>query len=137
MHTARAAAAVAALFSFALAATADEQDRLKVGVQPDGRIVVPTNQILRPAGTQVLFPGRPVALALIDEGKVLAVQNRTGLVFIDTATAKVKQTLASKVGLSVVGLVARDNRVYTSDAKDHVRIALRQDDGSYRWEKTI
>src|SRR5262249_44991478 len=31
---------------------ADEYDNLKVGVQPDGRIVVPTNQILKPAGVQ-------------------------------------------------------------------------------------
>ena len=43
---------------------ADERDRLKVGLQPDGRIVVPTNQILQPAGTQVTFPGRPVDLLL-------------------------------------------------------------------------
>src|SRR5437016_6036 len=28
---------------------ADERDTLKVGEQPDGRIVVPTNQILQPA----------------------------------------------------------------------------------------
>src|SRR3954454_7007488 len=89
-----------------LAAPADEQDRLKVGVQPDGRIVVPTNQILKPAGTQVLFPGRPVALALVEDGKTLAVQNKNDLTFIDVATAKVKQTLASKVGLSVAGLTA-------------------------------
>src|SRR5439155_2956301 len=40
------------------AAPADERDRLTVGLQPDGRIVVPTNQILRPAGRQVTFPGR-------------------------------------------------------------------------------
>ena len=50
---------------------ADETDRLKVGTQPDGRVVVPTNQILQPAGLQALFPGRPVDLALIDDGKTL------------------------------------------------------------------
>ena len=48
---------------------ADERDKLKVGVQPDGRIVVPTNQILQPAGKQVTFPGRPVDLLLIDEAR--------------------------------------------------------------------
>src|SRR5438128_6666180 len=42
--------------------TADERDKLKVGLQPDGRIVVPTNQILQPAGKQVTFSGRPVDL---------------------------------------------------------------------------
>jgi YVTN family beta-propeller protein len=115
----------------------DEQDRLKVGLQPDGRIVVPTNQILKPAGTQVLFPGRPVALALVEDGKTLAVQNKNDLTFIDVATAKVKQTLASKVGLSVVGLTAAAERVYTSDAKDHVRVAVRGAGGKYEWEKAV
>src|SRR5437899_992321 len=71
----------------------DDQDRLQVGVQSDGRIVVPTNQILNPAGRQITFPGRPVDLALTDDGKTLVVKNQRDLVFIDVATAKVKQTL--------------------------------------------
>src|SRR5687768_11594357 len=67
----------------AMVLLADERDSLKVGVQPDGRIVVPTNQILDPAGTQVTFPGRPVDLILIDEGNTLAVKSMKDLVFID------------------------------------------------------
>ena len=59
----------------ALPAVADERDRLKVGLQPDGRIVVPTNQILQPAGKQVTFPGRPVDLLLIEDGKTLVAKN--------------------------------------------------------------
>src|SRR5881392_1154482 len=73
---------------------ADERDRLKVGLQPDGRIVVPTNQILQPAGKQVTFPGRPVDLLLIEGGKTLVAKNMKNLVFIDAATGAVKQTLA-------------------------------------------
>jgi Dual specificity phosphatase, catalytic domain len=42
-----------------LAAGALAQNDVKVGLQPDGRIIVPTNQVLKPAGTQVTFPGRP------------------------------------------------------------------------------
>ena len=87
---------------------ADERDRLEVGLQADGRIVVPTNQILKPAGKQVLFPGRPVDLALTDEGRTLVVKNLKDLVFIDAATGEVKQTLASPVGFSVVGLLAHE-----------------------------
>src|SRR5215208_47387 len=71
----------------------DEQQRLKVGLQADGRIVVPTNQVLEPAGRQVTFPGRPVDLALIDEGRTLVVENLADLVFIDVATARVVQIL--------------------------------------------
>src|SRR5438105_15690693 len=88
-------------------------ETLKVGVQPDGSIVVPTNQVLRPAGKQVTFPGRPVDLALTDAGRTLIVKNQYNLVFIDTATLQIRQSLATKavppnyksMGFSVVGLV--------------------------------
>src|SRR5262245_9469175 len=141
----------------------DELDQLKVGVQPDGRIVVPTNQILKPAGKQVTFPGRPVDLALTDDGKTLVVKNMRSLVFIDVATAKVKQTLALvepkappfdaekdpiapsgkpvqhkyPVGFSVVGLLVKGDRVYATDCYNHIRVARRKEDGSYKWEAPI
>ena len=88
-------------------APADDRNALPVGVQPDGRIVVPTNQVLKPAGEQVTFPGRPVDLALADGGKTLVVKNKNNLVFIDAATGEVEQTLTSPVGFSVVGLAVR------------------------------
>src|SRR3954453_17740437 len=100
-----------------LALSADDTDRLQVGVQPDGRIVVPTNQVLQPAGTQVSFPGRPVDLLLVEDGRTLVVKNRTDLVFLDPATGKVKQTLRSPgqgkaaSGFSVVGLARAGNRI--------------------------
>src|SRR5690349_25167177 len=87
--------ALLALAGLVAALRADDADRLKVGVQPDGRIVVPTNQVLQPAGTQVAFPGRPVDLALIGDGRTLVVKNRQDLVFIDLATGQVRQTLAT------------------------------------------
>src|SRR5262245_5858626 len=70
----------------------DDLDRLKVGVQPDGRIVVPTNQVLQPAGTQIIFPGRPVSLLPIDDGRTLVVQSKIDLVFIDLKARKIRQT---------------------------------------------
>ena len=51
-----------------------------VGPQADGSILVPTNQLLRPAGFQMLFPGRPVDLALSPDGKWLAVLDRKSVV---------------------------------------------------------
>jgi YVTN family beta-propeller protein len=120
---------------------ADERDRLKVGLQPDGRIVVPTNQILKPAGTQVTFPGRPVDLLLIEDGKTLVAKNMRDLVFIDPATGKVKQTLALpaateglSAAFSAVGLLAAGDRVFATDSQSGVRVARRKADGSYGWE---
>src|SRR5215470_1811426 len=120
--------------SVGLSLHADDLDRLKVGVQADGSIVVPTNQILKPAGQQVTFPGRPVDLALAEGGKTLVVKNLHDLVFIDVATAKVKQSLRlRKGGFSVVGLAVRGERVYASDADRRVHVARRHAGGQYRW----
>ena len=121
---------------------ADEQDRLRVGLQPDGRIVVPTNQILKPAGKQITFPGRPVDLAFAEDGRTLVVKNMRDLVFIDVASGKMKQTLPltrrpnSKLGLGVVGLAVSGD-IYVSDAQDHVHVAQPQDDGKYAWQSMV
>jgi YVTN family beta-propeller protein len=148
-----------------LAVAAQGPEQFKVGLQPDGRVVVPTNQVLKPAGKQVTFPGRPVDLALTDDGKTLVVKNMKDLVIIDVATAAVKQTLELKgvpplaafdpdavmkrpiapdgkgshypTGFSVVGLLVRGDRVYASDSKNHVQVARRQKDGTYAWEERI
>src|SRR5260221_12364953 len=106
----RAAVPTLSLLLALAAVRADDLDRLTVGPQPDGRVVVPTNQILQPAGRQVTFPGRPVDLALADSGKTLVVKSMSDLVFIDVATGKILQKLAlpgrgdPKPAFSVVGL---------------------------------
>jgi YVTN family beta-propeller protein len=130
-----------------LGRSADEQDTLKVGEQPDGRIVVPTNQILQPAGRQITFPGRPVDLALAEDGKVLVAKSNRTLELIDLTTGKVRQTLLipqpllpvgdKKPGFSVVGLLVRGGRVYASDAMGQVRVAERRADGKYAFTKSI
>src|SRR6266542_2700522 len=102
--------AVCALAVLIFARPARAQEHPKIGLQPDGRIIVPTNQVLKPAGTQITFPGRPVSLLLIDDGKTLVVQNKINLVFIDVKSNKIKQTLASPAGLSVTGLAGNTER---------------------------
>jgi YVTN family beta-propeller protein len=130
-------ASLALFAAVALTRSADEPDTLKVGEQPDGRIVVPTNQILEPAGRQITFPGRPVDMVLAEDGKVLVVKCNRTLEFVDLATGKVRQSLAllnigdPKPGFGVVGLVVRGDRVYASDAQGQVRVAERKADGKY------
>ena len=121
----------------------DDQDLLKVGVQPDGRIVVPTNQVLSPAGKQITFPGRPVDLALADDGRTVVAKSQRSLVFIDTAAGTVKQTLSlpqqgkPKPGFGVVGLLVQGDKIYASDAHSRVRVAQRGADGAYQWALAI
>jgi YVTN family beta-propeller protein len=125
------------------AVPADDHDRLTVGVQKDGRIVVPTNQVLKPAGKQVTFPGRPVDLSFADHGKTLVVKCAFDLVFIDVATATIKQTLSlprrgsPRPGFSVVGLQAVGDRIFASDAHNQLRVALRQPNSAYRFSPAI
>jgi YVTN family beta-propeller protein len=141
----------------------DRLSEVTIGLQPDGSVLVPTNQVLRPAGTQITFPGRPVDLALLEDGKTLVVKNLRDLVFIDVAAGKIKQileldrgrgpepiygikALTTKPigadgkqrapygdGFSVVGLVTQGRRVYVTDALNRVQVALRQQDGTYAW----
>jgi YVTN family beta-propeller protein len=116
---------------------------LPVGVQADGRIVVPTNQILRPAGKQIEFAGRPVDLAFAAGGKTLVVKNQRDLVFIDVATLRIKQVLGlpkkgdPRPGFSAVGLLVEGGRVYATDAQSGIRVASQDSDGSYKWEPPI
>lgn len=134
-------------FSLVLVAGPTDRDQLKVGLQPDGRIVVPTNQILQPAGRQVTFPGRPVDLVLLEDGKTLVAKNMRDLVVIDAITGKVTQTLPIKAGpvpkggkapgFSAVGLVAAKDRVYVTDSQSAVHVARRNLNGNLTWDKPL
>jgi DNA-binding beta-propeller fold protein YncE len=136
-------AALALLFLAGEKSAADERDSLAVGLQPDGSILVPTNQSLKPAGAQVAFAGRPVDLELIEGGRVLVAKNMRDLVFIDVSSATIRQTLPlpSAKGLaesfSAVGLATLGEKILASDSQGAVRVAILQQDGRYGWEKSI
>ena len=115
-------------------------DNARVGPQPDGSVLVPTNQLLRPAGLQIYFPGRPVDLALSPDGKWLAVKNRKSLVLIRVQDRTIMQTLPYGLsGASFTGLAfAGDGQtIYVTDAKEHVRIAQLDERHIMRWQQPI
>ena len=56
------------------------------------------------------------------------------LVFIDVATAK-SQTLELAGGLQRRRSVLLEDRIFVTDAKDHLRIAVKQPDGTYQWRR--
>ena len=70
-----------------------EKENEVIGVQADGRILVPTNQALKPAGKEITFPGRPVDLHFTDGGDTLIVKNSGDLIFIDVKELKIKAKL--------------------------------------------
>ncbi len=122
---------------------ADKRDLLQVGPQPDGSILVPTNQLLTPAGRQVAFAGRPVDLLVLDQGRLLAAKNMRSLVFIDPNTGQIIQTLElpsekdAGRAFSAVGLAAWDDRILATDCLDGVRIANRGAGGKYQWDRQL
>jgi YVTN family beta-propeller protein len=71
----------------------DVPDTAQVGVNGENRTVLPVNQVLIPAGTQIPLPGlRPQALALSPDGQLLAVSGKTSeLVIIDPALGTIAQ----------------------------------------------
>lgn len=64
-----------------------------VGKQADGSYIVPTSQMIDPAGTTITFPGRPMDIALNPVEIILAVKNIYNIVFFDVTSQSIKQTL--------------------------------------------
>ena len=71
------------------AAGQDLYERSRVGTLDDGRIVVPTNQVLSPAGRQVIVGGRPTDVALSPNGRWLAVLNLSQVLLVDVESGEI------------------------------------------------
>ena len=118
----------------------DDRAPMKVGPQPDGTILVPTNQLLTPAGFQVLLPGRPTDLALSPDGKLLAVKNKNDIVLIRMRDRAVLQTLPiEEGGQGFTGILFSPDgqRVYSTDSEGRILVAAPADGGPWRWQAPI
>ena len=112
---------------------------MRVGMQADGSILVPTNQLLRPAGYQIQFSGRPVDLALSPNGKWLAVLNINSLDLIRVSDRSKIQSLKIKKGGSFNGITfSKDGKkIYVSQARDFVMVAELGKDNVLTWANQI
>lgn len=94
---------------------------VKVGDLVNGGVVVPTGDVLKPAGSSLLIDRRPVATVLSATGETLYVRDNEGLTVIDVA--KMKVTARVKLGGSgLCGMVLneQETRLYTSNATNGV-----------------
>jgi YVTN family beta-propeller protein len=95
----------------------------QVGKQPNGSVLVPTNQVITPAGQQIMMNGtRPNAVAISPDGKTAAFLATGSLVTtVDLGTGKVKQLLnpngGGRGGAAPTGIVysADGRHLYASD----------------------
>ena len=115
------------------------QDRVprKLGPQPDGTILVPTNQLLSPAGLQILFPGRPTDLALSPDGSLLAVKNMRDILLVRMQDRAILQTLpVEKGGQGFVGILFSEDgkRIFTTDSEGLIHVAALDAQNVMRWE---
>lgn len=112
----------------------------KVGNQPDGSILVPTNQLLRPAGFQIYLPGRPVDIALTPDEKFLLVKNMSDLDLIRLSDRTILQSLPySQNGASFTGICIspEGHRIYVTDSKDRICIAELDKSNILHWEDPV
>ena len=110
--------------------------KMRVGGTPRGPDSNNTNGGIN--GTPVLYQATDMALdpatnrLYISDG-----YGNRHVVIIDAETGTIRQTLASPVGFSVVGLATRGDRVYASDVQSAVHVAVRKADGTYDWDSPI
>ena len=101
---------------------------IRVGQLPDGEQAIPTKQILRAAGQQVQFGGRPVDLVLSPDGRFVFIKNINNLVVADTATWTLLQTASYPGGgASLHGIATRHTgveKVYAMQAGREIRIIV-------------
>jgi YVTN family beta-propeller protein len=93
-------------------------DELRIGDGERGRIVVPTNQVLAPAGKQVAFSGRPTDVALSPDGRWLAVLERGHVLTIDPQSGQLVSRVPHASG-SYAGIV------FTPDGKRLLASSIR------------
>src|SRR5262249_44806224 len=97
---------------------------VRVGVQPDGSIVVPTGQRLTPAGSQIEVADRPLGMALSPDGTLMVVATASNfasrrLHVIDVAAQTVTQTI--NIGDSFVGVAfsSSGENLYVGGGRDN------------------
>jgi len=115
-------------------------ENIRVGPQPDGSILVPTNQLLRPAGFQVYLPGRPVDLTLIPSKNILVVKNRLSLDIIRIRDRTILQSLEYKEsGSSFTGLSVSDDgsRIFVTSATNKIFMAELDENLVMQWKDAI
>jgi YVTN family beta-propeller protein len=114
----------------------DFLEKAVVGPQGDGTYVVPTTQRINPAGDTLLFPGRPVGLALSPDGTTMAVKNMKDILLVDPAARSIVQTLPlPKDGASFCGIAwsGDGSTVWTTSSKRYLHCAERDKDGFFQW----
>jgi YVTN family beta-propeller protein len=89
--------------TFVMPSAAQDTPNPPLGSQDDGSVIVPSNQVLRPAGTTTALAQRPVDMALSPDGSLLAVVTDKSTLLINAETMEVLANF-DRTGRSVAGV---------------------------------
>ena len=114
-------------------------------VQDDRKVndsLLPTGQLIEPAGELTAFNGRPVDVQLSPDGKYVFAKDRSALRVIDKRTMKLVQSVKSPDGASLFGLaVSRRGDVYFTNSKNGIHVFSSDPKGNadapYKLARTI
>jgi YVTN family beta-propeller protein len=113
-------------------------DQLRIGDGDGRRIVVPTNQVLTPAGRQVAFSGRPTDVALSPDGKWLAVLDRGHVAIINPDSAEIVSRVPHASGSFAGILFSPDSRrLWASNIRGSIGVFDVAEDGKLTAAKPI
>ncbi|NOS68886.1 MAG: bifunctional YncE family protein/alkaline phosphatase family protein [Verrucomicrobia bacterium] len=113
---------------------------IRVGQLPDGEQAIPSKQILRAAGKQIQFSGRPVDLVLSPDGKFIYIKNINNLLVVDAATWALVQTISYPgSGASLHGIAMRHSgsHVYVTGAGNELYEWAVSVNGTVTFSRTI
>ncbi|MFQ5805872.1 MAG: alkaline phosphatase family protein [Phycisphaerae bacterium] len=122
------------------AALCQGQDVPPVGPTADGAHVVPTAQLIRPAGETLELAGRPVDMVLAPNGQTLYVKDNRGVIAVDAERWKIRQELRfEREGGSMLGIAVTSDgaRVFATTAKNTLAEATVGADGKLAWTRKI
>src|SRR5579871_5460782 len=88
----------------------------QVGTNADGVYLLPTMQMIQPAGDTLTFGGRPVDLALTPDNKTLFVKYEQGILVVDAEAWKIRYQIGMGEGGSMHGVAVNQagTHVYVS-----------------------
>jgi YVTN family beta-propeller protein len=105
-----------------------------VGRQSDGSVLVPTNQVLRPAGTQLEFRGRPFDLLLSPDEKTLFIKNvhEVDVVDVSGGNTTIMQTIPLRENsFHGIALSADGNQLFVSQASSDIALISKDPNGKW------
>jgi len=122
-----------------MAVAQNKKTNPKIGLQSDGSYLVPSNQVLKPAGFQVYVPGRPVDLVYLPAKGLLAVKNRGTLDLINLYNRTILQSLSIPGGTSFKGIYYSEKTqcIYVTDARNRIHIAKLDASNIMKWRNPI